>query len=124
MEQKIDIPIYDKEELVEGCTVQILTNSITGDVSVGWWHGGIEDEPIIGRPRRHTETGRRDTQSAEPARHSSFPRASLLFILTGSAATVACVLAASGNWMGCAVDVLCCALCYTAGKYLEKDVIR
>lgn len=29
--------IYDKEETIEGCTVQILTNSETGDVSVGWW---------------------------------------------------------------------------------------
>lgn len=29
--------VYDQEETVEGCTVQILTNSETGDVSVGWW---------------------------------------------------------------------------------------
>ena len=29
--------VYDREEVIEGCTVQILTNSETGDVSVGWW---------------------------------------------------------------------------------------
>lgn len=31
------ISFYDKEEIVENCTVQILSNSKTGDVSVGWW---------------------------------------------------------------------------------------
>lgn len=29
--------IYDKEETYENCTVQVLTNTVTGDVSVGWW---------------------------------------------------------------------------------------
>lgn len=29
--------IYDQIEEHENCTVQILTNSVTGDVSVGWW---------------------------------------------------------------------------------------
>lgn len=32
-----EIPYYDKEETVENCTVQILSNSKTGDVSIGWW---------------------------------------------------------------------------------------
>lgn len=27
----------DKEEIFENCTVQVLTNTVTGDVSVGWW---------------------------------------------------------------------------------------
>lgn len=34
---KIEINIYDKEEIFENCTVQVLTNTITGEVSVGWW---------------------------------------------------------------------------------------
>lgn len=34
---KIESSIYDQEEVIEGCTVQILTNTETGDVSVGWW---------------------------------------------------------------------------------------
>lgn len=29
--------IFDKEEIIENCTVQILTNSETGETSVGWW---------------------------------------------------------------------------------------
>lgn len=34
--------VYDQEEVIEGCTVQILTNSATGDVSVGWWRNNEE----------------------------------------------------------------------------------
>lgn len=33
----IETNIYDKEEIHTNCTVQILRNSITGEVSVGWW---------------------------------------------------------------------------------------
>ena len=33
----IDINLFDKEEIIENCTVQVLTNTVTGDVSVGWW---------------------------------------------------------------------------------------
>lgn len=33
---------YDREETIEGCTVQILTNTATGDVSVGWWRNNEE----------------------------------------------------------------------------------
>ena len=29
--------IFDQEELHDNCTVQILTNSVTGEVSIGWW---------------------------------------------------------------------------------------
>lgn len=28
---------YDKAETFDNCTVQVLTNTVTGDVSVGWW---------------------------------------------------------------------------------------
>lgn len=37
----VETNIYDQEEIHHNCTVQILTNSVTGDVSVGWWK---EDE--------------------------------------------------------------------------------
>lgn len=33
----IETNIFDKEEIIENCTVQILKNSVTGEVSVGWW---------------------------------------------------------------------------------------
>lgn len=29
--------VFDQEEIHRNCTVQILSNSITGDTSVGWW---------------------------------------------------------------------------------------
>lgn len=32
-----DIPIYDKETRHENCTVQILENTKTGKISIGWW---------------------------------------------------------------------------------------
>ena len=33
----VESNIFDKEEIIENCTVQILENSVTGEVSVGWW---------------------------------------------------------------------------------------
>ena len=36
---------YDQEEVIEGCTVQILTNTRTGETSVGWWRGSAADAP-------------------------------------------------------------------------------
>lgn len=33
----VETNIYDTEEIHHGCTVQVLRNSVTGDVSVGWW---------------------------------------------------------------------------------------
>ena len=41
----VSVAIYDQEEIHHNCTVQILKNSVTGDVSVGWWpndEGGAE----------------------------------------------------------------------------------
>ena len=32
-----DIPIFDKETRIDNCTVQILENTETGRVSIGWW---------------------------------------------------------------------------------------
>ena len=34
---KIETCFYDKEEIFENCTVQVLTNTATGEVSIGWW---------------------------------------------------------------------------------------
>ena len=31
------VSIYDQEEIYQGCTVQVLKNSITGDESIGFW---------------------------------------------------------------------------------------
>ena len=33
----VETNIYDQEEIHHGCIVQVLRNSVTGDVSVGWW---------------------------------------------------------------------------------------
>lgn len=32
--------IFDIEEIYPNCTVQVLGNSVTGEVSVGWWKNG------------------------------------------------------------------------------------
>ena len=32
----VETSIYDQEEIHHGCTVQVLRNSVTGEVSVGW----------------------------------------------------------------------------------------
>lgn len=34
---KVEINFFDEEETYDNCTVQVLTNSVTGDISVGWW---------------------------------------------------------------------------------------
>lgn len=39
---EIEINIFDIEEIHENCTVQVLTNSVTGEVSVGWWENEEE----------------------------------------------------------------------------------
>lgn len=33
----VEMAFYDQVETYENCTVQVLTNTVTGDVSVGWW---------------------------------------------------------------------------------------
>ena len=34
---KVETNIFDKEETFTNCTVQVLTNTVTGETSVGWW---------------------------------------------------------------------------------------
>ena len=36
IEAAVECNLYDMEETYPNCTVQILRNSVTGDVSVGW----------------------------------------------------------------------------------------
>lgn len=31
------VSLFDREEIIHNCTVQILTNSVTGEISIGWW---------------------------------------------------------------------------------------
>ena len=38
----VETNIYDKEETYPNCTVQVLTNTATGETSVGWWENGGE----------------------------------------------------------------------------------
>ena len=36
------VNVFDRVEYHENCTVQILTNTVTGDVSVGWWENEVD----------------------------------------------------------------------------------
>lgn len=44
-EQIVDINAYDIAERYEDCTVEILKNSVTGKISVGWWRN--ENPPFL-----------------------------------------------------------------------------
>lgn len=33
--------VYDTCEIHHGCTVEIWSNSVTGDVSIGWWEENV-----------------------------------------------------------------------------------
>lgn len=49
MDEKVEVvnvEEFDEVEVHENCTVQILRNSRTGETSIGWWEGGLEDEPV------------------------------------------------------------------------------
>lgn len=39
------INLFDEEEIIHNCTIHILRNSVTGEISIGWWP---EDEPPKG----------------------------------------------------------------------------
>ena len=39
------INLFDEEEIIHNCTVHILRNSVTGEISIGWWP---EDNPPEG----------------------------------------------------------------------------
>ena len=39
----IETNIFDIEEIYPNCTVQVLKNSVTGEISVGWWKNEEDD---------------------------------------------------------------------------------
>ena len=41
----MELNLYDQCEIIECCTVEILTNTLTGETFVGLWRGGVEDRP-------------------------------------------------------------------------------
>lgn len=41
--------LYDKETIYTDCTVQVLENSVTGEVSVGWWENQYSPYTMGGR---------------------------------------------------------------------------
>ena len=41
---EFDPNLYDVEEVHTDCTVQILRNTNTGEISIGWWENGRTDE--------------------------------------------------------------------------------
>ena len=41
---QVETNMFDKEEIYQNCTVQVLTNTVTGEVSVGWWKNDREDD--------------------------------------------------------------------------------
>lgn len=41
---QVETNMFDKEEIYQNCTVQVLTNTVTGEVSVGWWKNDKEDD--------------------------------------------------------------------------------
>lgn len=42
-QREIEVGIFDREEIHYNCTVQVLNNSVTGEVSVGWWENKEEE---------------------------------------------------------------------------------
>ena len=43
---KVEPNIYDKEEIYPNCTVQLLTNTSTGEISIGWWENERSKDDI------------------------------------------------------------------------------
>lgn len=43
-EMQIETNIFDLRTVYTNCTVEILENSVTGEVSVGWWRNEEGEE--------------------------------------------------------------------------------
>lgn len=41
---RVECNIYDQEHIYRDCTVQILENTKTGEISVGWWQNHRKSE--------------------------------------------------------------------------------
>ena len=44
---EIRTTMYDQEEIIYPATVQILRNTVTGEISYGWWYGTPDDCPEV-----------------------------------------------------------------------------
>lgn len=44
----VETNMFDQREIHRNCTVEILTNSKTGEVSIGWWENGREPMGYLG----------------------------------------------------------------------------
>lgn len=42
----LETNMFDEVEIHENCTVQILKNSVTGEISIGWWENNNPPEAI------------------------------------------------------------------------------
>lgn len=42
--RRVSTPLFDREDVYPDCTVQVLTNTATGETSVGWWENKREVE--------------------------------------------------------------------------------
>lgn len=43
---EISAAVFDRADVYRDCTVQVLTNTATGETSVGWWPAGSEPEEV------------------------------------------------------------------------------
>lgn len=44
----VESNLFDEREIHTNCTVEIFRNSVTGEISIGWWDN---DNPPIGAER-------------------------------------------------------------------------
>lgn len=44
--KNVETNLYDAEEIHFPCTVHILKNSASGEISIGWWEGKPEERGI------------------------------------------------------------------------------
>lgn len=42
--ENVEINIFNKETIIENCTVQIWENTVTGQVSIGWWRNEPKED--------------------------------------------------------------------------------
>ena len=43
----VEINVFDEREVHENCTVEILRNSVTGEISIGWWENKKEEKEDV-----------------------------------------------------------------------------
>lgn len=43
---EVETNIFDRREVYEDCTVEVLQNSATGEISVGWWENDNPPEEV------------------------------------------------------------------------------